>query len=39
MRIERMVQGEVLLGQGVLREYVVRVDYARKKPGLTPVAR
>ena len=37
VRIERMLGGdEVLIGQGVLREFVVRFDYPRKKLGLTP---
>jgi len=39
VRIERMLQGEVILGQGVLREFVVRFDYPRKKLGLSPIGR
>lgn len=40
VRIERMAgKDEVLIGQGVLRDFVVRFDYPRKKLGLTPVAR
>jgi hypothetical protein len=40
VRIERMAgQGEVLIGQGVLREFIVRFDYPRKRLGLTLVGR
>jgi hypothetical protein len=40
VRIERMgLKDEALLGQAVLRDFVVRFDYPRKKLGLTPVAR
>lgn len=36
VRIERMAGPEVLLGQGVLRRFLVRLDYPRQRLGLTP---
>ncbi len=41
VRVERIMAGEdeALLGQAVLRDFVVRLDYPRRKLGLTPVAR
>ena len=37
VRIERMgLRDELLIGQGVLRDFVVRFDYPRKKLGLSP---
>ena len=39
VRIERMIlQNETLLGLELLRRFVVRIDYPRKKLGLTPIA-
>lgn len=38
VRIERMIlQNETLLGLEVLRRFVLRIDYPRKRLGLTPV--
>jgi hypothetical protein len=41
VRVERIFAGEdeALIGQVLLRDFVVRFDYPRKKLGLTPVAR
>ena len=36
VRIERMGGREVLVGQGVLRRFLVRLDYPRQRMGLTP---
>ncbi len=38
VRIERTLRGETLIGQHLLRDFVVRFDYPRRKLGLTPVA-
>ncbi len=38
VRITRMAPGdETLLGQGVLRRFLVRLDYPRQRLGLTPI--
>lgn len=37
VRVERMaLQNETLLGLELLRRFVVRIDYPRRKLGLTP---